>query len=122
RRWVSSSFARPFASSGFDGASRVFDGNGAASAAGDAGAAPGTGAGLTRTGPAGVSAETAAAAAAGDPSAVVDGLANAGGGASNVFFCGSGARYGSTWRGRAVVTPAEFRGRICGVIITTSSV
>src|SRR5205085_2884590 len=50
------------------------------------------------------------------------GATNAGGGGSNDFFCGSGGRYGSAWRGRVAVTPAEPFGRISGVIMTTSSV
>ena len=59
----------------------------------------------------------ATAAAAADVGGV-----NAGAGASTDFFCSSVGRNGSGTRGRFGVTPFELRGRISGVIITTSSV
>ena len=88
----------------------------------------------------GVSAVTAAAAAAGSrglPSgplrtagtgAVVvsltepGGRVNAGGGNGTDCFSGTGGMNGSDIRGSSEVTPVEFLARICGVIITTSSV
>jgi hypothetical protein len=87
----------------------------------------------------GVSAETAAAAAAGllfaagfageafgagacCSAAPVVWRRNAGGGISIDFFSGMGCRNCSCTRGRFGVTPLEPRGRISGVIITTSSV
>ena len=47
---------------------------------------------------------------------------NAGGGSSIVFFGSIGTMNGSAMRGRFGVTPLEPRGRITGVIMTTSSV
>jgi len=87
----------------------------------------------------GVRAETAAAAAAGllfdagfageafgagacCSAAPVAWRRNAGGGMSIDFFSGMGCRNCSWTRGRFGVTPFELRGRISGVIITTSSV
>ncbi len=100
----------------------------------------GAGSGWIVLGPEGVRAETTAAAAAGDivaarfagadacagvagaASAPERGVVNAGGGAGNDFLSDIVGRYGSYCRGRFGVTPLELFGRMCGVIITTSSV
>ncbi len=93
----------------------------AAAAAGElAGETDAAGAGATGAG-------ATAAGAAGDASAfgfVVPARAGvkAGGSGSTSFLAGSGARNGSGVLGSLLVTPVDFRGRICGVIITTSSV